>query len=266
VSAGAHGTPDADGSRAAARQAATTSDDILNVRVGNRTIGENLQQVIAAGVLRQGDDGSLTLVPPNSPDLFMKILNGRAPPCGFLNRFMFRMIYEEAAVPAGCEHCYKIKVVPRTLRQLVAGYEIALGIDRVSKWGIDFYNRYNQDTYAGYFYFDGLEGARALFPHLRKAVDEHGKLGPDVPVLIKRGCSNYEAVLGPSDTFAFRPELRDIEDYLRSRLRMEKDKPNALAPLLYGKWVPFAFQIGDETYLDFTDGKPLYRKSLTYEP
>jgi hypothetical protein len=250
----------------AEKAAMMTPQDILAVKIGDRTVGESLRHAIAAGIVREGEDGSLELPPPASPDLFMKIYNAPAPDCGFLNRFMFRTVYQEAAVPAGCEHCYKVKVLPRTLRQLVAAYEIALGINCVSKWGVDFYNRYNQSLYAGYFYVDGLDGARALFPLVRALVDEHAKLGPDVPVLIKRGCSNYEAILGSSDTYEFRPELREIEAYIKSRVRAKGQKPNALATLLYGKWVPFAFQTGDDTYLDFTDGKPLYRKSLSYDP
>lgn len=243
-----------------------TPDEILAVKIGDRTIGENLQRAIAAEIVRERDDGSLEFAPTASSDLFMKIYNAPAPDCGFLNRFMFRTVYQEAAVPAGCEHCYKVKVLPRTLRQLVAAYEVALNVNCVSKWGVDFFNRYSQSLYAGYFYVNGIEDARALFPLVRALIDEHGKLGAEVPVLIKRGCSNYEAVLGPSDTYEFRPELRHIEAYIKSRFRTKGQKPNALAPLLYGKWVPFAFQSGDDTYLDFTDGRPLYRKSLSYDP
>lgn len=179
---------------------------------------------------------------------------------------MFKQAYAPAAVPITCEFCYKIKLHPRTLRELVAAYEIAVKVQCLSKWGIDINNKYNQSIYAGYYYAKGLDAARGLFPIVRKAVDEHPKLGVDVPVVIKRGCSNFEAALGPSDKCTFQPEQREIEAYLKSRFRGRKAPDEALTSMLYGRWVPFAYRTGDDTYLDFTGGKPLHPKSLTYAP
>jgi hypothetical protein len=244
-----------------------TPDDILAFKVGDSTVGENLRRAIESGAICQHDDGSFALPARSSPsDSFVAIRNGPPLPCTFLNGFMFKQVYRTAAVPKGCEPCYKIKALPRTLRELVAMYEIALRIDCLSKWGIDFYNPHSQSLYAGYFYVNGLAAARALFPIVRQAADESPKLGAAVPIVIKRGCSNYEAALGPSDTYTFQPELSDIEAYLKSRYRKRKTDDNKLAPTLYGQWVPFAFQIGDNTYFDFTEGKPLYPKSATYDP
>jgi len=244
-----------------------TPDDILAFKIGGSTVGENLRRAIDAGAVRQHDDGSLALPAPSGPpDSFVPIRNGPPLPCKFLNGFLFKRVYGEAAVPKGCEPCYKVKVMPRTLRELVAVYEIAKEIACLSKWGIDFYNPHSQSVYAGYFYVKGLDAARALFPAVRQAVNENPKLGADVPIVIKRGCSNYEAALGPSDTYTFQPELSEVEAYLKSRYRPVRSEDNTLAQTLYGKWVPFAYQIGDNTYLDFTNGQPLYPQSLTYAP
>ena len=244
-----------------------TPEDILAFKIGGSTVGENLRRAIEAGAVRQHDDGSLALPAPSGPpDSFVPIRNGPPLTCKFLNGFLFKRIYQQAAVPKGCEPCYKVKAMPRTLRELVAVYEIAKEIECLSKCGIDFYNPHSQSIYAGYFYVKGLDAARALFPAVRKAVNENPKLGAAVPIVIKRGCSNYEAALGPSDTYTFQPELSEVEAYLKSRYRPVISEDNQLASTLYGKWVPFAYQIGDNTYLDFTNGKPLYPKSLSYAP
>jgi hypothetical protein len=239
-------------------------DEILAFKVGGATLGENLRRAIESGAVTEREDGTLELPKPPANDLWL--ISGKMPGCGFLNGLMFRHAYGQAAVPKGCEGCYKVKVLPRTLRELVALFEIAQTLECTSKCGIDFYNRHSPNVYAGYFYLDGLEQARSMSRTLRDLVDQNPKLGLDVPVVIKRGCSNYEAACGPSDRYAFAPELAEIEAYLKTRFQPLKVARSQVAAAIYGTWVPFAYQFGDQTYLDFTNGKPLYPKSTTYDP
>ncbi|MDO9414094.1 MAG: hypothetical protein Q7T81_16105 [Pseudolabrys sp.] len=242
-------------------------NEILAFTIGTRSVGDNLRRAIAAGAVTEQADGSLAL-PVHGPaaSTFLMVRNSEALGCGFLNSFLFKHVYAEAAVPQGCAPCYKIKALPRSLRELVAMYEVAKNIPCLSKWGIDLGNPHSQDIYAGYVYVTGLEGARALYPVLRKAMTGHPKIGADVPLLIKRGCSNYEAKLGPSDQYTFAPELRAIEAALKARFKDREPEDESVATMLYGKWVPLAFQIGDDTYLDFTNGRRLYPKSVSYDP
>lgn len=239
------------------------SGDVLALTVGGRTIGENLQRVIASGAVLQNQDGTLEVQRSTPPGVWL--VCGQMPDCAFLNRLMFQHVYAQAAVPKGCASCYKVKVLPRTLRQLVALLEIARQLDCPSKCGLDFYNRHSCDIYAGYFYLNSLDDARRMFGILRALVDQHPKLGSDVPIVIKRGCSNYEIACGPSDKYTFKPELEAIETYFKAKFRPGERTQTAAAEAIYGTWVPFAYQIGDDTYLDFTNGKPLYPKTLTYD-
>lgn len=178
--------------------------------------------------------------------------------------FAYNHAYAEAAVPNGCSACYKVKVVPKTLRQLVAAWEMARNVQCRSKWGTDLNNPYSQNIYAGYFYVSGIEAARALFNVIRRALDEHPKLGPEIPMVIKRGCSEYEAKLGPSDRYTFAPEMAELEAYLKSRFRQRK--ADYQPSMIVAHWIETAFRIGDETYLDFTAGKRLRERTLAYDP
>jgi hypothetical protein len=81
---------------------------------------------------------------------------------------------------------------------------------------------------------------------------------------IKRGCSEYEAALGPSDQFEFKPEMAELEAYLRARFRNPNYVDQLNVALAY--WIDLAFRMGDDTYLDFTDGKRLRPKTVTYAP
>jgi hypothetical protein len=167
-------------------------------------------------------------------------------------------------VPHGCRACYKVKVAPRTLRELVAAWQIGQRIECRSKWGIDFYNPHSQDVYAGYFYTTGLEGARAVCKVVREAFDAEPKIGADIPMTIKSGCSEYEAAVGPSDRYEFTPEMAELEAYLKCRFHDRKRVDQGNIALAY--WIDTAFRMGDDTYLDFTGGKRLRPATVTYDP
>jgi hypothetical protein len=90
-------------------------------------------------------------------------------------------------------------------------------------------------------------------------------LGSGVRMVIKRGCSIYEVTGGPSDQWQYTPEMVELEAYLKARFRAKQRQPNSNSVIL-ARWIDLAFRIGDDTYLDFTQGKRLRPTTLTYEP
>lgn len=245
---------------------AKTPDELMSLRFGEATVADNLKRAIASGKLIERVDGSLEIAggPDDNRKYWMTVMNGPPLGCGFLMQVMFEGAYARSAVPHGCSACYKVKIAPRTLRQLVAAWQIGKQTGCLSKWGIDLYDRYSQNVYAGYFYTAGLDAARALFKVVREAVDADPKLGPDVSMIIKRGCSEYEAAIGPSDRYAFTPEMAELETYLKSKFRAKQNPKLLNVPLAY--WIDIAFRMGDDTYLDFTGGRRLRPKMMTYDP
>jgi hypothetical protein len=81
---------------------------------------------------------------------------------------------------------------------------------------------------------------------------------------IKRGCSEYEIAVGPSDSYTFTPEMAELESYLLSRFREQKRADNGHVVL--ADWIDAAYRMGDDTYLDFTRGRRRRAKTLTYDP
>lgn len=243
-----------------------TPEELLALQFGGATVAQNLARAIASGKFIENPDGTLELATNQNNDRrnWIIVHNGPSLGCKFLKSLLFYNVYAKSAVPYGCRACYKVKVAPRTLRELVAAWQIGKRIECLSKWGIDFNNPYSQDFYAGYFYVAGLDTARALFKVVREAFDADPKLGPDIPMRIKRGCSEYEDALGPSDRYEFTPEMAELETYLKSRYRDHK-RPD-LGNLALALWIDAAFRMGDDTYLDFTGGKHLRPKSVTYDP
>jgi hypothetical protein len=191
-------------------------------------------------------------------------------PCGFLNGFLFDHAYDQTQVPFGCRACFKIKIATRSLRSLMATKEIAEATPFTTKSGAAVDNPANQDIYSTYLYCNGLEEARTAYAALRRAVDADTRLGASVEITIKRGCTNYERKLGPSDQYAFDPRLEAVETYLAERFRDErpdrKASKAAVASLRMLRLIRTAYRIGDETYRDFTDGKPLAEPLVSYSP
>ncbi|MEO6217940.1 MAG: hypothetical protein ABIO86_18065 [Sphingomonas sp.] len=243
------------------------ADELLAQRFGDRTVRENLQAAIDTGKLIEGEDGRLSLPRARGPrSRWVFVANRGYLPCGFLSKVVFDAAYAQTAVPMGCSACYKIKVKAGTLRELVAAWQLAKAIDCTSKWGVDIDNPHSQDVYAGYYYAGDLDAARALYKVVREAIDADPKLGPGIKMTIKRGCSRFEAAVGPSDSYTFTPEMAEIEAHLRSRFKAAPIAEATNPQEQLSQWIDLAFRMGDDTYLDFTDGKRLRPATMTYEP
>jgi hypothetical protein len=160
----------------------------------------------------------------------------------------------------------------------MAAKEIAESSGHTSKSGAEVDNRRNQDLYGTYLYFQGLDQARHAFQSIRQNVDDHPDLGPSIVMRIKRGCTNYELRCGPSDQYKFDPRLELAEAYLfrhfvankSTNEPEEKDQQEKKQRVKYAEWllkmIATAYRIGDDTYKDFTGGKPVFPALVSYCP
>jgi len=256
----------------------STETQLLSMKMGRHTIAENLATAVAQkrvtltpdGVYRLPEaelrDGMAGLVMPH-----INCLRGPQHPCTFLFDFLYPYAYNEAAVPFMCRNCYKVKIHTQTLRQLWAAKEIAESLPLSSKSGVEAENHRNQSLYGTYLYHcdSGLDAAKETYCHLRSLVDASPKLGSTVRITIKRGCTEMEQRLGPSNRYTFDPALEKVEAYLLSkfiivyRTEFAEDILNRIKLM---HMIRVAYQIGDNTYLDFTNGKPLYPDLIDYAP
>jgi len=252
-------------------------DPKLALIVGGRSVGEHLDAAIKRGDVVRREDGALSLTGPQierdevgRKGGFLGRAGANDRRCGFLNGFLFDNAYRQTQVPSGCRTCFKVKISTRSLRALMAAKQIAEATPFTTKSGASVDNPANQDLYSTYVYCDGLDEARAAHQALRRAIDADARLGPEVAITIKRGCTNYERKLGPSDRYAFDPGLEAVEAYLAARFRDErpprKATKAAVAQLRMLRLIRTAYRIGDETYRDFTDGEPLVSPLVSYPP
>ena len=177
-------------------------------------------------------------------------------------------------IPKPCLACWKIVVVPHTLYELFQVYEWQkeftkghIGKDRFCKCGIET-RWWTPRDYGAYFYTDSKEQGLERWKQVREAVD---KINPEIRVILKRACTEFEIDLGPSDEWerpAWGDELEDeIFSYLdlRSVKHQGPQPPPVIRNVLEG-WVKHAWQRGDPTVIGFNDNKPLVPPVVTYHP
>lgn len=188
--------------------------------------------------------------------------------CGLWHSIMFGIIGPRVGkrfVPSKCQECYKVVVRPKTVSQLFKLVDIQEKMGRPCKCGIE-QRKSVHGLYGGYFYNVGLNEGLECYHAVRKEIDQ--TFGPDIQVFLKKACTEYEHACGDSDKWEITPEQLHIENLIERWLvvdNREIKQPEKLVHNTHRKWIEFAYANGDETYAEFTGGKPLYPAYKTYE-
>lgn len=118
--------------------------------------------------------------------------------------------------------------------------------------------------YRTLFYVDGLQNAREAYQRVLERVLDTPELGASVSVSIKRGCTEYEVHCDPSNEFTFSDDLAAAELELLKRLRQPVPTKARQHALTMMTWMQIAYQLGDESYKQFTQGRSLYPEPVSY--
>lgn len=168
-------------------------------------------------------------------------------------------------VPPKCLECWKVVVGPRTLKELFQLVDIERSMQHPCKAGIEL-RAYTSRPYGGYFYNNSLDEGRDCYEKVRKAVNEH--IGEDVPVILKRACTEYEMILGNSMTWHMNDLAWQLENEIDAIVEDDAKgsvrQPDIVVRHVHKRWIEYAYKLGDKTYLDYTDGEPLYPPYQTY--
>ncbi|MEJ2411052.1 MAG: hypothetical protein P8Y48_17560 [Novosphingobium sp.] len=185
-------------------------------------------------------------------------------PCSFLNLFLFREVYRQSLVPFGCRNCYKVKVEASCVAELTAIREIAPAMPCPSKCACTLNYPYSVGVWSAFFYVDGLAMAFDVHRQLKAAIADHPRLtNAALDVTIKRGCTLYEARLGPSDRWVIDETLEPLEQRLYSLFEPPQEREGDKLATFKG-WLVSAHSIGDESYLELTRGKPIRPPTVDY--
>lgn len=197
--------------------------------------------------------------------------------CALWHDFYFKYY---KIVPNGCRNCWKIVLHPKNLVDLFKVYDLQKKMATPSKCGIEkrgYSGRMGR--YAAFWYCPidcGLQGARDHFEMVKKKVDhlfgmhEHN-------LFLKRGCTEMENFtlqnrLGGSDEWDRHAESFDkVEKMLEqifipsNTIELHKDKtPWFIDNYVKRRWIEWAFEHNDQTYLKYTGEKPLMHTHVKY--
>ena len=189
--------------------------------------------------------------------------------CHTWHKIMFDFVFKiagEKYVPINCQNCFKVVTKPHSLRALFSLVDLQKRMGRPSKCGIEV-----RDTvfglYGGYFYNWGLDEGLECYKAVRKEIDDDPELGPDTPVYLKRACTEFELLCGPSDKWEIGEKQIGLEELInRTFVRdiKHRKQPEHAVAHVHKKWIEWAYSCGDITYLEYTNDVPLYPPVVTY--
>lgn len=201
--------------------------------------------------------------------------------CGLWHQITFNTVVmslppEQRFVPRHCQSCWKVVVKPYTLQQLFNLLEMQRELDRPSKCGIE-----TRDSvfglYGGYFYNKSFQAGMDCYNLVKAAMlkneflapllDEVDGYGRTTRIILKRGCTEYEHLLGDSSQWKVTPEQEFIEDLIDNYFvdeNLSLTQPDHVVWSIKRRWIEWAYKNGDLTYLRYTGGKPIYPPYVTY--
>jgi hypothetical protein len=188
---------------------------------------------------------------------------------------VYQMIVSTANfIPTPCLNCWKVVAKPFTLYELMQLWDFqkeftkdCMYQDRFCKCGVE-PRPWVHQNYGGYFYNNSKEQGLERWHEVRNAVD---KINPEIPVVLKRYCTEYEIALGPSDKYVQTPWMIEAEKEIFSAIDLDSigrnvTQPEYMVRHILRKWIEFAYDRGDSTALLFNDGEHLFSQPVTYHP
>ena len=208
--------------------------------------------------------------------------NGHTLDCYRWHKIMFDVVSsklgDKAWVPSECQGCWKVVIRPQKITQLFRLEHIQRQLGRPSKCGLE-RRDYVFGNYGGYWYNEsqeeGIECYQAVYEAIAadpvmadilEPVDENGKTKL---LLLKRACTEFEKVCGPSDEWKITDEQMHVEGLVNKYVVPDtfiREQPGHLQNYVRKKWIEHAYTVGDPSVFELTGGQPLFKPYVTYHP
>jgi hypothetical protein len=159
-----------------------------------------------------------------------------------------------------CHECWKVVAAPGTLKDLFTVCAAQKEIDLPSKCGVEGQRINSDKLYGAYWYNDSKKQGLKCYEIVKEKL-------PGIPIILKRACTEFEQELGDSRKWEIPQEQLEIErvlDEVMVKDVHDHDQTYHVRCHIMKQWIHSAFQWGDKTYLEYTDGNPLFRNLVTY--
>lgn len=242
-------------------------EDLVGIDLANYAVMQKLKR----GIYKPEGDRIVYNATSYNPDIPW-IFHGHAEDrdCTRWHKVYFR---DYKFIPRECFNCWKIVARPKNLRQLFELNELQEAHALPGKVGVDLRpEAVFKGIFLGFWYcpLGDLEGAREKYKEIKRSVK--GALSLDVPVILKRGCTEMENAFGPSKDWVFPEQWRMLQDLLDAVFDVRdlnaKEQPGWIKSHVMRFWIEYAHQRGDGTVKDFVKHYPESLgavKTVTYD-
>ena len=169
-------------------------------------------------------------------------------------------------IPPRCMECWKVVATPNSFKQLMEMEVIQKDLPFACKCGIELRD-YTPKHYGSYFYNDSLDEGREKYEIVRELCDKHIEDGKDISVILKRGCTEFEMIKGPSPFWHMTKEEERIYEILTAYVHNERNnrrQPMQVKQHVKSVWALWAHANGDMSYLPWNNNKPLFPDYVKY--
>jgi len=181
-------------------------------------------------------------------------------------------------VPDFCKlRCYKVVVKVRNFLEAIQFYNAMQAGPLVradltlihGKVGID-ERFYTDGHFNGFVYCDGLEDAQEKYEAVKELVTTQIPTGEDIPIIIKRSCTEFERVHGATSNEFWNTVTKDEHDFqshvedIFSRQTVAAAQPDWLRNRIITKMAKWANTVGDKSWIDYFELDFLTMKAVTY--
>jgi hypothetical protein len=169
-------------------------------------------------------------------------------------------------IPPRCMECWKVCVAPNSFHQLLQLEAMQKGMDVPCKCGIELRD-YTPRFYGGYFYTNSLDEGRVRYDQVKQMMADMIDDGNEIPIVLKRACTEYEFVKGPSPYWYNTNEELDFIAEVEARVEIHRPltgQSSLVKNVVKQSWFLWAHMNGDFSYVQYNDGEKLFPDYVNY--
>jgi hypothetical protein len=169
-------------------------------------------------------------------------------------------------IPEGCMRCWKVCLGVKDFHNTrkLNDYQQTCGMS--CKCGMELRD-YTPKHWGGYFYNNSFDEGMDCYEKVKKDLDDH--LGEEnYQVILKRGCTEMEFIVGPSPLWHITDQQRDIYQMIDNFVVVESSRlpqNDIVKNNVNMKWMLWAHANGDMSYKEYNGGESLFPAYVSYE-
>lgn len=182
--------------------------------------------------------------------------------CGFDTEICFNTF---GFIAPKCLKCWKTCVGLKNYDTAMKVMEYQKTYPTACKVGMELRD-YTPRHWGAYFYRASFDEGRDTYKKVKGEMDD--LIGPEnYSIILKRGCTEFEIIRGPSLFWDFTSEQKDLYEILVHYFE-DRDKhhvqPQLMKNNVLARWPLWAHANGDMSYVPHNDGKELWGKLVPY--